>query len=273
MNTKYFLIGLGVVLLISGLVIWLINPFSVKDTSIPTNETKKNQKSLGINILPIESRPYFILEPKSSVEPQSLGHWVTFTISNTGKYTKMDYEFEYTTGSLIQGAMGSVDFQIEKPPVSKEIAFGTASKGKYKYDEGVTSGSFLLTLINDQDSVLKTEFNLQKMSDVDGVFTSPDGKVELKIGQNDLSANDYLIIANTLGLPEKISGQILSGPYGFYADSERFLNNSEIIFNEASKDSRIIFWDGKHWRELETNNKNNQTSDFIKSLGTYLLIK
>jgi len=272
MNKKYIIIGAVItLLLLAGLAIWLFMPFSGKK-SIKPQQSSKPKKTISVNTLPLEERPYITLIPKSKIEPKSLGHWLTFTVDNIGKFKQLEYEFEYTTGSMIQGGLGRIDFNKERPPVSKEIAFGSESKGKYKYDEGVYTGQFTFTFSNGEDAALRTDFNLQNAGDNNGIFYPPDAKVKLETG-NDLKSGDYLIIASTLGLPEPVDGKVIAGPYGFYADGPRALSNSTIIFEEAADNAQILFWDGKKWQEHETEVSGGKASVEVDSLGTFIIIE
>lgn len=260
MDKKLIFLAIGLLAVISGVVIWLVKPFTK-----PGTETTKASASVNKIVnsdISIDQRPYITLEPKSKVEPKSLGHWVTLTVDNPGNFTKTEYEFEYTTGSMIQGGMGRIDFVVEKPPVAKEIAFGSESKGKYKYDEGVQGGKFIFHLFTDEEeALLKTDFNLVKVTASNKELTTPDGKATITLGKNDLANGDFVIIASTLGLPVSVPGEVLAGPYGFYTDSLDNLSDSTISFNQ---EGTVLYFDGQSWEEV--------TDGEIQSLGTFVLI-
>jgi len=272
MNKKYIFIGLGLVILIASLVIWVIKPFSKKPTT--STDIPSSQKTLSANTLPIEKRPYIKLEPKSSVEPKSLGHWITMTIQNVNNFDRLEYEFEYTTGSMIQGGMGRIDFSVETPPVSKEVAFGSASKGKYKYDEGVYKGSFTFHFFQGEtEEVLKTDFALQKMEGTQTIFKSPDEIVKLTVEKPDLSAGDYVLISSSLGLPAPVTGKILAGPYSFFSDRPRSLTKAQLLFDNVASSAVIFAWDNNRWSQLETKITDKKASANIDFLGTYILVQ
>lgn len=275
MKKKIILIILAVLVLLSGFIYWLLRPqFQNKPKKGFPEASQTSKKSIPVNTLPLEQRPYIVLEPKSTVEPQSLGHWVTMTIDRVGEFEKVEYEFEYTTGTMIQGGMGRLDFSQERPPVAKEIAFGSASKGKYKYDEGINKGQFTFHFSKgSEESALKTDFRLETKAVNGGIFRTADDKARLETGKTDLKDNDYLIVASTLGLPQTIQGKIVVGPYGFYADSARKLTSSKIIFSKINQDNSVIlFWNGQTWDELETEVVDDEASAYVKNLGTFLLV-
>ena len=270
MNKKYIYIGAVItLLLLAGLAIWLFQPFFGKK-SVQQPTSTKAKKTITVNTLAIEERPYITFIPKSKIEPKSQGHWITFIVDNTGKFKQLEYEFEYTTGSMIQGGLGRIDFSKERPPVSKEIAFGSESKGKYKYDEGVYTGQFTFTFSNGEDAALRADFNLQNAGENNGIFYPPDAKVKLETGK-DLKSGDYLIIASTLGLPEPVNKKVIAGPYGFYADSSRSLSSSTITFEEAGENAQILIWNGKKYQELTTKVNGGKATASVSSLGTFVL--
>src|SRR4030042_2705651 len=76
---------------------WLNKPKEVE-------EVKPVQKKVeNINLLPLEQRPYIVIEPKSTTRPQDYGHWITLSIYNAQNYKGVDYDVEYQAGTLIQG--------------------------------------------------------------------------------------------------------------------------------------------------------------------------
>lgn len=272
---KKILFIFGGLIVVAVAAIFIINPFKkgakTQESSIP----QASSQNVLTNTLPVSDRPYITLVPTSTVEPSSLGHWVTVTWGDAKNFDRCEYEFEYTNGSMIQGGMGKVDFTKETPPVSKEIAFGSASKGKYKYDEGVNKGNFIFHYFKGaEESVLKTDFNLTKKDTKDQTISTPDESASLISDGIDIPLGDFLIISSTLGLPDPAAGEIISGPYGFYSDANKILKNTQISFNNISQsDVSILFWGGKSWNSLDTKVSQNQATADIGKLGTFVLVK
>jgi len=274
MNKKIIFVICGLlVVVVAGF--FIVNPFKKTAKEPESSVPQASSEVVLINSLAISDRPYIILEPRSAIESQSLGHWVTATWEDAKNFDRCEYEFEYTNGLMIQGGMGKVDFSEEKPPVSKEIAFGSASKGKYKYDEGVNKGSFTFHYFSgNAESVLKTDFNLTKKETSDQTITSPDNKATLVSSQTDISLGDFVISFSTLGLPMPQDGEIISGPYGFYSDNSKTFRNSQLKFNDISESKvTILAWDGKSWQSLDTQVSQNQASADIGKFGTFVLVK
>jgi len=229
-----------------------------------------------VNQLALEKRPYIIIEPKSKTRPQDYGYWMTTTISNASNYQFCEYEVEYQSSNLIQGFMHRFDIS-GKDKISQEGFFGSESKGKYKYDEGVKSGSVLLKFFkNDKDyDILKTYFNWLKVVDQDGVFISNDAKASLKIDSSDLKPTDYLVVFSTLGLPKNIKGTVLSLPYGFYSRRPTKLK-SAVLTIKSKKDltgAKILGWNGNNWHIYKTTVDKESASSKVNQLGIYILVK
>jgi hypothetical protein len=246
-------------------------------SSETTNPALSKPKVENVNQLPLEKRPYIVVEPKSETRPQDYGHWITVTIDKASAYQSVEYDVEYQAGNLIQGFMHRIDFTKESLPAAKEGFFGSESKGKYKYDENVKSGSILFKFFKDSKTydALKAYFNLQNMAEQKGVFTSNDGKATLEVGTTDLDSGDYLVITSTLGLPAPVTGKVLSEPYGFYdGKAVAKLKNAQLSIRNAEDlaKAKILGWDGSKWQEYKITTNSGLATAKITQLGTYILV-
>jgi hypothetical protein len=266
------------------LIIAIVGFAGYKVISKPQEEEKPDiptrPKIENINQLLLEQRPYILIEPKSKTRPQDLGYWITvsFYNDNIKNYTGVDYDVEYQAGTLIQGFRHSLDFSKEEPPYSKESFFGSESRGKYYYHENMIGGNIVFQLFKKDGSydALKTNFNIQSMEEKQGVFTSNDVKAVLKVGDNEIADNVWIVIASTLGLPAPIEGEIISEPYGFYAHQPIEFKEATLTV-KSSKDltnAQILGWDSdnEEWVEYETTIKDSEAEAEIDSLGTYILV-
>ena len=153
-----------VLLLIAGFFGYKFLNKKAKPAEEPTTISKVKVEK--VNQLPLEQRPYIIIEPKSQTRPQDLGSWITVTIDKVDNYQSVEYDVEYQAGSLIQGFMHRIDFSKETPPYFKEGFFGSESKGKYKYDENVTEGMLSIKLIGQTIEKYESAFRIQKGKEV-----------------------------------------------------------------------------------------------------------
>ena len=262
---KYLKIIIPIVVLLVVLA-WLFWPASKKELDIPTPTRKVEQ----INKIPVADRPFVTLTPRAD------GKEVTLVIDNLSNADSAEYELEYQAESLIQGVFGTIDFSKDQPPVSKDLLFGSCSKGKCRFDEGVTGGSLTVRFDGgDEPYVLKTDFNLQNMFDRQGVFTSKDIKASLDVGKSGLVNGTFIVIAGTMGLPSQVEGEILAGPYSFLSATKPTLSNATVSIK--SKDdltnAKLMFWDGQAWEELEAQKAEGEISAPVTSLGVFVLVK
>lgn len=235
-------------------------------------EAKKvvTKKKPQVNLLELEKRPYVILLPR--VDGNEL--FATIDKLKSGE-ERLEYELEYQAGTMLQGAFGRIDFQEEPPPVTKKLLLGSCSKGKCKYDEDISGGSLTLYFEGDEDYGLKGEFTLNKMSEKEGLFSSRDTKVSLDVGKTGLPASTFVVVFDTIGLPEKVEGKVLAGPIGFFAAESADIKKGELIFEEIEEDltkAKILGWDGKEWVEYEVEIEGESASAQVNQLGTFILV-
>lgn len=254
----------GFILLI--ILAWMFWPSKKNRTATP-EATKKMEE---INKIALADRPYVTLTPRAD------GKEVSMTIDRVAKATSVEYEMEYQAESLIQGVFGTIDFTQETAPVSKNLLFGSCSKGKCRYDEGISGGSLTLRFDGGKEPfALKSGFNLQRQFDREGKFISQDSKAGLDVGRSGLPANTFVLIAGTMGLPTAVDGEVLAGPYSFLAATSPTLKNATLSIQ--SKDdltgARLMWWDGKSLTELKAETGDGKISASVTALGTFLVVK
>lgn len=265
---KKVLIGLVILAVLGGGGFFIYK----KVVSKPKVEVKKTLKTKkpAINLLELEKRPYVTLVPRVD------GHEVTMTIDKIKlDETEVEYELEYQAGNMLQGAGGRIDFDLEEPPVSKNLLFGSCSKGKCKYDDDVFSGSLTLYFDGQEVYGLKSEFTLGKMADEAGVFSSNDVKVSLDVGQNGLDGNTFVIVASTMGLPAEVEGKVLAGPIGFFTAKKETVKEATLTFKGIKEDGdlKVLGWDGSNWQEYEAVVEGETVSAEVDQLATFILVK
>jgi len=236
----------------------------------PVTQTPDTRKVEQINQLAVKDRPFVVLSPRSD------GKEMTITVDKVTNASKIEYEVEYNTKDIISGFFGTIDLSKETLPAVKKGLFGTCSKSVCRYDEGVTGGSLTLRFEGgDQTYVLKTDFNLQQMFDRQGIFTSKDAKAILDVGKAGLPNGTYLIISGTMGLPTAVEGEIVAGPYSFVAAASPSLKNATIAIQ--SKDdltgTKLLFWNGKSYVELQATVSGAKISAPVTALGTFVVVK
>src|SRR3989344_797126 len=207
----------GIILLV--ILSWLFWPGKKSETPTPT-ATKKLEE---INKIALADRPFVTLTPRAD------GKEVTLTIDRVKNADSVEYEMEYQAAELIQGVFGTINFADEPLPVEKSLLFGSCSRDKCRYDEGVTGGSLTMRFDGGKEAyALKSEFNLQNMFDREGVFLSRDSQATLNVGRTGLPNNTFVVITGTMGLPTDVDGEVIAGPYSFLAASSPVLKSAQL---------------------------------------------
>ena len=247
--------------------------FLLKGRSKAPEPNKKITEA--VNLVQVSDRPYVTLSPASGKHPA--GTEVEITIHNTTLgSTEADYELEYQAGSLLQGAFGSADFAIDPPPVSKTILLGTCSAGgKCDYNKDVVGGTLLLRLEGgEQTFAVKGEWTYQLMSEREGEFSSRDSKFRVDIGTSGLPSSAYVIVMETMGLPEEVEGEILAGPYHIAAASKPSFKSAELTvrLSEPTESAQLLGWTGSKWEEIDSDLAEKTLTAQIESFTTFVIV-
>ena len=136
----------------------------------------RNSKNAGsedetVKEIPVEQRPIVSLIPSGD------GHWLKLKseqIKVEGAVS-LDYELLYTLpDGRVQGVPGTVKIEGD---VIRDLLLGSESSGKFRYDEGVESGSMTVRFRNLKGKLigrLSTKFRMQtgtkELSSEDGTF-------------------------------------------------------------------------------------------------------
>ena len=229
-----------------------------------------------VNTIDVKDRPYVTLAPTvGGKHPQ--GREVTLTLTATALNSKsVEYELEYQAGSLLQGVFGRIDLAEETLPVSKDLLLGSCSAGgKCSYHEDVTGGTLTLRFRGgDQDFALKGEWNFQNMADREGKFSSRDGKFQLDTGKTGLPSAAIVLIAQTMGLPAAVEGDILSGPYGVFTNNHKLKGPAQLTMrlSEDVTTAKLLGFTGKTWKEYKSQVSDKTLTATVDTLTTFLAV-
>lgn len=225
-----------------------------------------------INDLELEKRPYVTLAPREDGKELFL----TIDQLKLGE-VKVEYELEYQAGTMIQGAFGRINFDEEKPPVTKKLLLGSCSKGKCKYDENVTGGTLTLRFSGERDYVLREDFTLNLMSEKEGLFATRNTKIGLDVGLKGLSADTYVVVIPTFGLPKELEGELIAGPIGFFtARPVSLKKEATLTFKSVGETEEVKVYGlaGDKWQEFEEPEmEDSSVSISIDQLTTFVLVK
>lgn len=229
--------------LVSALV-WFFVKKPVVEVEQPAAPSKPSEQ---VNTIPVEERPYVLLKP----DPKENGRGVTLSLSEVKKPAASgEYEIDYQTGNLLQGAFGR--FKLTDFPEVVSVPFKSCSAGgKCTIHEDVTGGSILLRFDGPQKYVLKNEWSFIENKSKSDSISSRDGKFGLK-GAG-IARSTHLTVMQTPGLPENPELRILSSGYSVGALSA--VTGTFVVsirLNEEVQTADILAWDGQTWTTLET---------------------
>lgn len=240
-----------------------------KDSNEP--DPSASRISEPVNLIDVSQRPYL------SITPSANGRELTLSVGSLAKdASEAEYELEYQSGDLLQGAFGSFDFSSATLPASKEILLGSCSAGgACTYHENVTGGTLTMKFEGDETYAVKTEWRFIKSADADGQYSSRDGRFQIEAGTL-LDRNSYIVVMNTSGLPSPSDRSLLAGPYGIFP-SGNLPNSGEIELtvrlSEAGESATIIGWDGEDWVEFDTTIEDSSATATVDLLSTYIVVQ
>ncbi len=198
--------------------------------------------------IPLNERPITTLTPTAD------GHWLLLSITKLNpsieKYdsTSLDYELLYELpDGRTQGVPGTISL-TKDIEVEKELLLGSESSGKFRYDEGVETGSLTIRLRNDKGklvSKLSTDFHLQtevvELTAVDSTFSY---KLEDKL-------EDFFVTMKTIGIPGD-PPDIPQEPHGIFSSSKDEVSGEVIYAGQAH-----YRWTGEEWETLDDSNSSD----------------
>ncbi|BCX14820.1 MAG: hypothetical protein KatS3mg088_503 [Patescibacteria group bacterium] len=230
------ILAVGVLILILSLVL-----FKKKSAGVVQLEVNEEENLAEI---PFEDRPF------ASLIPSKDGHWLKLKVENIKtKASSVDYEILYQLpDGRTQGVPGTI--KITEPNFERDILLGSESSGKYRYDEGVKSGTLTLKFRDDKGkliSKLSTAFNL--FSETKELNFS-DGKFSYLL--DDLPKGVYFVVMETFGVNSKPDFEIVSGPYGVFASVDKKFTGKVVLDSDG-----IYYLQDDSWMKLDSGRSPN----------------
>lgn len=249
-----------IVVLLGGFTVWK----RAKSETSSTEETTEKKRRLSLPEVSYEEGPYVILSPIDIHNVRIAVHSVKKAASD------MEYELEYQSGSLLQGAFGQLD--ISSLPVDADILLGSRSAGgATTYHENVTGGSLLGRFTGEDDYQKKGDWRFIDNSKKETEFSSKDAKFQ--ISSKDLASERVLIIFESLGYPEGVPGSVDSKPY-VISGTSKLSGKAELTIRADSEDAnKIVGYDGDTWHEFETQKDGKTLTATVDLMQLYLAVK
>lgn len=240
---KPLLIAAGIFVLLASIATAVVVFRSSSETPVDEKPAKK-RISEPVNVIPREERPAITITPSSDA------HYITINLLKLNKEASYgEYEVEYQTGSLLQGAEGPLD--VTAVPFSDTMLLGSKSAGgSTTYHEEVSRGKLLARFEGPENYAVKTEWKFIENTENETAFSSPDAKFQ--ISSEDLESQKVMIIGDSSGLPEGYEGTLVSQPY--FISAARALSGSATVSIRAEETGELtlIGWDGSKWNDLDS---------------------
>ncbi len=188
--------------------------------------------------VPLAERPIVSLTPSPD------GHSLKLGIKNIKiKASTLDYELLYLLpDGRVQGVPGTINLE-GNTSFERDLLLGSESSGKFRYDEGVETGTISIRFRNDKGKLVakfSTKFHLQSgtknLTLIDGRFSLDLDKIPTKI---------FFVTMQTFGLPSMPPISVKSGPYGIFASDQGPYGGK--VFIDGGK---VFVYQGEGWKEI-----------------------
>jgi len=266
MKNRKLLIGIGValvvVLAIGGGVIYS----KMKTTAEPVAQPQaKKKKAEPVNVLAVDQRPYIKIVPAAD------GRNISLVVSSLKKpATEAEYELEYQAGSQLQGAFGLL--KLDSLPAEFKILLGSCSAGgACTYHENVIGGTLLTKFTGPENYALKSEWRYSDNRAKATAISSTDAKFQLE--SPEFKNHRFLIVFNSPGYPEGLSGTPVSDPYSL--SSSTSLTGQGTLTMRAAEEGEftIMGWNGTAWKSFTTTSDGKSATAPVELLELYVLVK
>jgi hypothetical protein len=253
-----------VLLVVGGGFAWM--KMSSKSTTGQVEEPKKKKTADPVNVLAVPERPYIQISPLAD------GRNLELIIKSLNKpATSVEYELEYQAGSLLQGAFGEIE--LGSVPAQAKILLGSCSAGgACTYHEDVKGGTLLTRFSAEERYALKSDWRYFDNRARETAFASKDAKFQLE--SKDLATQRFLIVFNTPGYPQGLTGTAISDPYSLaVSNSLKGKGKLTIRANEEAASAAIMGWDGTAWKEFPTTADGKTLTADVDLMELYVAVK
>ncbi len=261
------MVGILAVLLLIGVaaVAWSRTSRGSASAS-PSPTPQKKRINDPVNIIPVSDRPYL------QIVPDATGKHVFLQVKELKKTAlSLDYELEYQSGELLQGAFGAID--ITKLPASKDILLGSCSAGgACTYHVDVKGGTLLARFSGGESYAVKSEWKYIENKARESQLSSKDAKFQMTAPE--LSKLKYVVVYNSPGYPGKPEGEVISDIYSL-AMPTSLPGQAKLTIRTTQEASTatILGWDGQSWKEFKSVVDGKSVTATVDFLEAYLVVK
>lgn len=226
-------------------------------------EPEKTKITEPVNVIPVSDRPYLKIVPNRA-------HYVSIMVGDLKKEAELvEYELEYQSGSLLQGAFG--EFELESLPAEREIMLGTCSAGgACTYHEDIKGGTLLTRFGGGPEAyALKNDWRYFENDGTVAEVSSRDAKFQLS--SEDLEGVSYIIVTNSPGAPLGLEKEVISDVYVLAGSSELSgAGELSIRANSDTEGASIYGYDGTDWTEFNSSLDGKQVTAEVELMSVYV---
>lgn len=234
-------------------------------TPVPTPEAQR---------LTPDNAPFTTLTITSDKKSGSVsGHTFTMAISNIDASQKtLEYVLLYDLpDGRQQGIPGSIDTSGKSSITRDDLLMGSCSK-VCRFDDGVTKGTIELTYRDASGNATGDALGDWHLQSSDKLLTSVDGSFQF---QQTKSSPGWFVTMTSFGLPQKVTGKLLAGPFAVTTSSSGSKVPGLVTFKSPNlvAGATISLWDGISWKSLATKSASGDTiSAEAPTIGTFALV-
>ncbi len=261
---KLIIIAIGLVVLVGiiGVVSMKKGKTSKEAVSTPT---PRPRLTIASNTVPIEERPFVMIEPTAARE-------VVLSIQTLSKTAEnVEFELQYSSAEKEEAAIGSINLN-GKLPYTKTILLGSQSGGgKITYHENVTGGSLVLSFFNPNYKLSQEWAYIDNRKSLTA-FSSRDGKFQIETGKL-FKGSAYVVVYNNPGLPAVLPKTVLAGPYSIVGTTVVATGKVQVSIrlDQNKAVATIMAWDGKVWKSYPAKMDGKIATAIVDLAKTYVV--
>lgn len=266
MNKKYLpvVIGALVLLLVGGGAVVFLRSRSAQPTTQTTTNTKKRIAD-DLNKISLDQRPYITLKPEAD------GHNITLSLMELKKpATSAEYELEYQSGTLLQGAFGALELG-NLPSVTKIFLGSCSAGGKCTHHEDIKGGSLLTRYDGAERYALKSDWRYYDNAGKATEFSSKDAKFQLN--STDMKTQRYVIVFATAGYPGTAPGSVMSEVFSLQTSSPLTGQGRLSIRANETGNLKIVGWNGQTWKTFDSTVEDKTVTADVELMEAYMVVQ
>lgn len=261
---KLIIVAIGLVVLVGivGVVTMKKGKTSKEVVSTPA---PRPQLTIASNTIPIEERPFVMIEPTAARE-------VVLSIQSLPKTAEnVDFELQYSSAEKEEAAIGSINLS-GKLPYTKTILLGSQSGGgKITYHENVTGGKLVLSFFNPNYKLSQEWAYIDNRKSLTA-FSSRDGKFQIETGKL-FKGSAYVVVYNNPGLPAVLPKTLLAGPYSIVGTTAVATGKVQVSIRleQDTSVATIMAWNGKEWKSYPAKMDGKVATATVDLAKTYVV--